>query len=530
MPKKGSTQKWPSFICYAALTLVVLLIYSNVYSNSFLYDDVMLIVQNQLIRNWHLSILTTSIMDGVGISSSFYRPLQIFLYTVIFKIFGLSLFLFHFLNVILHTLNTCLVYKLGRKLGFQPLPVLLAALLWAVHPMNTEAIDWISAVPEPLYVFFGLTTFLILLPDFTFRKCLSVCPILLLALLSKETAVLLPLLALCTIFLTNKDRYHLKPYLRTLPLWILVGAYLVLRFIILPVSHTIPAQDDGVYSSHILNRFYTFLATLPSYLKLILWPRGLHTEYEFPVFVSFFDYQVILGFIILAAVVFLLFFGKSKKNLPLRWGCLWFLAAFSIYSGILLPVNGRFMEHWIYLPSIGLFLGGMESLFLYCERKNALIFRKAAIITTIPIVFILSFLTYQQNKLWRDEITMYSNSLTYSPNSIRMLNNLGIAYTEQNEFSLATAEFRKAIQLSDGSLLGHFNLALALELDPAGPATHEEAISELKHTLELDPNFYPACVSLAEIYKKEGKIKEANFYQRKADEQKEKGTLDTTPN
>src|SRR5580704_14195827 len=171
-PQKNKTALIPRPVAtlfpYFILVLAVLAAYGNVYDNAFLYDDESLILKNTFLQDWHSigAIFSTSITAGANMPGGFYRPLQIFLYLLIYQFAGPSTFAFHALNISLHAANACLVYVLGRRLRFRKLAVFLGALLWAMHPVHTEIIAYISGAADPLYVFFCLLGLVALVPRF----------------------------------------------------------------------------------------------------------------------------------------------------------------------------------------------------------------------------------------------------------------------------------------------------------------------------------------------------------------------------
>jgi hypothetical protein len=175
---------------YGALIAACLAVYCNVYGNAFLFDDVLLIKSNRFLQSWSGlgDIFTHSITAGAGMHDRFYRPLQILLYLIIYQSFGLSTVAFHLLNVGLHALNACLGFKLGIRLGFRPVAVFMGVLLWSVHPIHTEAITYISGTADPLAACFCLLG-LLALKDWTRLRILYACLFFILALLSKEAAI-----------------------------------------------------------------------------------------------------------------------------------------------------------------------------------------------------------------------------------------------------------------------------------------------------------------------------------------------------
>jgi len=279
---------------YLILALAIFAVYFNIYDNAFVFDDDTLIATNDYLRGWgHIGdILTGATTDGAHLSHGNYRPLQILLYLLLFNLGGGSVFLFHLLNTSLHAANTCLVYRLGTKLNFMPWPTFLAALTWGVHPIHTEAITYMSGTADLLFAFFCLLALVILLPSFTSRNIFNVIPLFLLGLLSKETAVMFPLLVMACLYLTHPQRFRVRTYMRTWPLWVITIVYFIWRLNDSSFSgpqsfahdYTSPPLADKLYIENLAYRIYTFMATLPAYLSLIVNPVDLHFERVFPVY------------------------------------------------------------------------------------------------------------------------------------------------------------------------------------------------------------------------------------------------------
>ena len=157
---------------YALLIVAVLLAYANVYHNAFLFDDLSLITGNKFLTSWHYvgTLFVTCPECGKDIPNPFYRPLVSLLYLLIYQTAGPSTVAFHSLNIMLHVLNACLLYTLGVRLGFQRIGALLAALLWALHPVQTEAVTYMSGTLDPLCGVFLLAGILVLASGFNRRR------------------------------------------------------------------------------------------------------------------------------------------------------------------------------------------------------------------------------------------------------------------------------------------------------------------------------------------------------------------------
>ncbi|MDR3425428.1 MAG: tetratricopeptide repeat protein [Alphaproteobacteria bacterium] len=576
---------------YFVLALAVLAVYGNIFDNSFLFDDDLLISINSWLHGWaHIGdILTGSTTGGAHIAGGFYRPVQMLLYLLIYHLGGGSTFGFHVLNLALHIANACLVYKLGTKLKFAPEGVFLAALVWALHPLHVEAVTYMSATADPLFAFCCLASIVILLPDFTPQKILKIFPLFLLGLLSKETMVMFPALVMCCIYLTRsihfkthslitsssfrKNRFFLpflakkcdfirnpicfflaankpsgipdkiaflqerakkrffrndeekkcavmptfagmmedfRPYLRTGPLWVVSLLYVAWRMQAKgfdgpqTYQHYYGMQEFAplkMYADHPLERIYTFLATLPAYLKLLVWPTGLHMERSFGIYTVWWLPPVVegIGIFLLCAAVVLNSFRASRPGMEISWGLLWFAAAHAPDTGLLIPMNARFLEHWMYLPSVGLFLGIAEMLAKFLRGRST-IERSACSGAALAFAAMLSVMTYNQNKVWHDPVSFYNNIFAYGEGSARARNNLALYYSNRGDYDDALKQFQKAIETGDTYAETRYNLALTLLREPDQRANVSSAIENLKRSVEIDPSFFRSDQLLGEIY------------------------------
>lgn len=507
-------------IPYYVLILAVMVFYSNVYDNAFLYDDKYLILHNSYLRSWNSisAIFHTYVNSGAFRVGHFYRPLQNLLYLFIYQTFGESTFAFHLLNVSIHAANTCLVYALGIRLNFKPWSIFLAALIWALHPLQTEAVTYMSSTADTLYVFFCLLALVILLPDFAPRKFFCVMPIAILGLLIKETAIVLPVLVMTCIYLTSDKHLDPKIYLKTWPLWVVTISYLFIRFVFLPFSSNALLNIDPmsqVFATHISLRIYTFLSTIPYYLQLMIWPVGLHMDRNFAVRLDPWFPEVLLGLLLIIIGMLLIIRSRKEPRPVLSWGLMWLAAAHFPQTGLIVPVNALFLEHWMYLPSIGLSLGIAESLGTHIASVKA---KYVIGIVALASALVLGYLTYQQNKIWFEPITFYKNILDRGETSERAHTNLGVAYMENGEYAKAMEQYQITLKDHDLTPETHQNIAALLSKNYDGQLHVQQEIDELNRALEINPNFLPAHEGLVDLYIYLGDQGKAAFHRQKADE------------
>ena len=516
---------WP----YLLLIFAVFAAYSNVYDNGFLFDDDLLITLNHYLRSWDTfgNLFTASTTEGARISGGFYRPMQNILYFIVFQLGDETKIGFHLLNVLIHTGNACLGYALGRRLGFKPIAVFLSMLVWAMHPLHTEAVTYMSATADPLFVFFCLAGLVIAAPDFTMRKILFSIPFFALALLSKESAIVFPGLMVCCIYLVSTERLKPKTYLRTWPLWVIAITYAIWRSTASgfdgPQTYARLFQMRDFYNLKMYAenpswRVFTFLATLPSYLKLLVWPVGLHLERSFTIYADGVAWPVAAGLLMLGLAVAQIIWGKGRRGLALSWGLLWFGAAHFPDTGLLIAMNSLFLEHWMYLPTIGLFMGTGQTITTWLEQKATPTYQRAAVGLTLVVALALAARTYDQNAVWHDPVTFYSNIFKYGEVTARAHNNLALAYMDEHNEQKAIEEFEKAISISDSYAETHYNLALELLNLPNQKEHMPEIIQHLNRSLEIDPNFYRSYDALAKIYAFTGDPEKAEINRRKAAE------------
>jgi tetratricopeptide (TPR) repeat protein len=272
-----------------------------------------------------------------------------------------------------------------------------------------------------------------------------------------------------------------------------------------------------MYAEHPLDRLYTFLATLPNYLRLLIWPENLHMERSFPVYTSLWFAPVAAGIMILVfAGAHIIHSCRSKRWNAMSWGFLWFAAAHAPDTGMLVPMNALFLEHWMYLPSVGLFLGFAQTVVdLTRSRPRAL--PMACSIAALAFVFVFSVKTYDQNKIWHDPVSFYNNIFDNGEDSARAHNNLARYYSDHGQFTKAIDQFHQAIKVSDSYAETRFNLALTYLQESEGKEHIDEALENLQRSLELQPNFYRSYQTLGDIYGDLLHDKEkADFYHARA--------------
>src|SRR5579871_1244738 len=139
--------------------LLVFLAYLNILHNEFVYDDGSQILQNRWLTDNNLGAMFSSNVWGhLGphAVSNYYRPFMHILYWLCFRMFHYQSFGYHTVSLTLHAVCVWLVWTIGVRLGLRDVAAGIAAILFAVHPIHTEAVDWVSASNELAYSLFVL--------------------------------------------------------------------------------------------------------------------------------------------------------------------------------------------------------------------------------------------------------------------------------------------------------------------------------------------------------------------------------------
>lgn len=536
------------FICAIAC-------YANTLTNAFVYDDDQQILQNPYVKSWNYlpEIFTTNVWSFVGAagSTNYYRPLMTLTYLVLWKSFGQLPFGFHLFNIFLNALVVVGVYYTGRDLFKDRGVGAVAAFLFAVHPIHTETVCWIAAVPDleaTLLLLIAFRAYTKVTSLGQWRQLLVVFP-LLLALLAKEPALMLaPLLVLYEHFVRDDRRETSLPtkFGRYAPVCLAGSGYLLCRIVLLGKLAPVLQHPQVTWPQAI----YSGFALIAQYTKLLLWPSRLSTFHVFHANNSLTQPAVMVGMAIVAAV--LLFIGVFYKKYPV-------LVFSLVWIGFTLgPVlNSRWMaanvlaERYLFLPSVGFcWIAGwcVKRVWDNLSAKESWqVPAKVAFVSIVMGIFLLATAkTFARNTDWRDNITLYSRTLLTDPDSFVMHLNLGTAYYANRNFSGAEKELDQALVLRPDSVnvlnaLGclyleqgrleesqqalekaialkplwsdaHFNFGrLLLKLD-----RREEALKEFRKAVEVGPLNSAARLFLAKMLDEDGQTKEAEVEFRKS--------------
>lgn len=491
------------------LVLIVLITYLNILPNQLFFDDEELIYKNTYVANLSNfpKYFTSNMIEGAGKVSNMYRPLLITSFAFDHVVWGNNPVGYHLTSILLHLSNTLLVYFLLLILTENKSVSFISSLLFGIHPALSEAVIYASGRTDPLYFFWGLTSiisFLLLFKPNKLNYSIYVFSLLCftISLLTKETAVIIPFLSLISVIY----KYPLRPNLKKLfalisPFILIIILYIFLRLTVLNFSDTLnfysgikTDEITQLYSSNILVRLFTFSKVFFTYLWLFIVPLELSIARMTPIITDVFNLSVLsffflnLLFIIVSCLVF------KKTRLPM-FLLLWFYISLLPVSGII-PINNMIAEHYLYLPSVSVFLG-FSSLFVYLIGKFD---SRILYFFIVSVIFTFSFRIIVRTFDWRDPITFYSRSLKQSPDNIPMRHNLAMAYQDKGDLDLSVNEYIYIISRTNIYPQTRHNLGNAYK----NLGKYKEAEVEYRKALEIDPKFYFTYNELADLYQKTG--------------------------
>jgi tetratricopeptide (TPR) repeat protein len=451
--------------------------YANALRNGFVWDDHNLVIGNPLIKSVaELGSLLTSPLQA---NSEYFRPVQAVTFLVDYQVFGSTPGGFHLTSILIHAAVGVLFYLFAARLFDDGFAALCAALLFVVHPVHTEAVTYVSGRSDPLGALFLLAALWWFLEPS--RLLLSLVAFLL-ALLSRETTMgLLPLLVLVDVADARRRNEALhgtwgrRIARRYLPYVGLLGLYLVMRWLVVGGSEVTPQTAELPLATRLL----TMTKVVLQYVGLLVFPRHLHMERNTVPSTSPLD-PAVLGSIAVLALAAWALVRWRRAVWPLAFGCAWFALGLLPVAN-LVPLSTFMAEHWLYVPSMGVFIAAGWGLGRLAARAG----RPAAIAVVGLLVLAYGARTIARNRDWRDERSIFEATLRFAPESARVHTNLGRVHWEARDYPRARQEFDRAIELAPSSWQtadAHNFRGILYQQE----GRHQEAIAEFGRAIELN--------------------------------------------
>jgi protein O-mannosyl-transferase len=457
----------------AGLAIIIILgiiIYSNSFGCSFHFDDYRSIVTNKMIRDW------TDVKAWWNFSSN--RPAGTFSFVLNYHFTGLDVRYWHLVNLVIHLINACLVRWLTLLIFSSPVLkesrigkhkeeiAFLTALLFVSHPLATQSVTYIvQRLSSLVAMFYFLALALYLKARLSDRKTFQFLLFTgslisaVLAMLTKENAFTLPFaIVLIEMFFLHTKKIPVN--FKDIRLILLAAVFLGLLFIIpLKYSFTIfkpilPYEYNG-HTLTSLHYLFTQFSVIVKYIQLLFLPVNQNFVYDFPVPDTFFETRTLLSFLLLLSLTLLAVF-LFKKHRIISFGIFWFFLTLSIESTFI-PITDVIVEHRTYLPSFGFCLVLSTGIFGYLWDK----YKGLSWVIMVIMVIFYSYLTFERNKVWKDEISLWNDNIAKAPHIARPITNRGAVYANLQQWDKAIADYTAAIAINPKFAIAYSNRGTA---------------------------------------------------------------------
>jgi protein O-mannosyl-transferase len=551
--------------CMLVLIILPIIIYFNSLKGDFQFDD-----RNVITKDWVADL--NSFNQGVSLKSIPERPILLWTLAVNNHLNNKNTFGFHLVNLNIHILVTILIFtilirikkliskdnidKEGNKEYIYNKQAIFfifpfaTSLIFALHPLNTDSVAYISSRSSLLATFFFLLTifcFIETLMPYRTWKYRSIMGFLIilgiyLAIASKLIAITLPLVIIFLFLILYVPRWfpnYAKYFTVSKILWFYLCLGVILIFLENLFGVLYLPRDQGY---ELYGRIPYLLVQLKViifyYLVKFIFPFNLNVDSGFPFTEFTTDWAILFSIVLIASLTLVV---VKCKNIWVKLGYAWFFLLIAPTSSIA-PLNDLAVEHRMYLPmSLGLCL--ITGWFISHSKKTQAI-------SFIFVVIIFGVLVANRNQAWTSEIALWSDSVIKNPNSSRVHNNLGKAYYEAGKLRIARSHLEKSVYNIPDYIKNQFNIDnpinylkrksiidktnqdnniskanhISLKLDLAEPHYNlaniyldldllDSAEFEYRAALKLKPNYYSAELGLGSVKNKKKEYDQAiNHY------------------
>ncbi len=530
----GSGGGWKWYVLLAAVMAVTLVSYANSVTNDFVFDDIPLIAEHPL--KGGVGKIPQLLGMGGGWGSA-YRPVRMISYAIDYSLnewiwgkvwgggrkeAGLTPAGYHIGNWVYHLVTVLLVFLVTRRLAGSMGVGLLAAGLFALHPVHTDSVTYLSGRRDILFTLFYLLGFYYFLryrETGKWQWLAGTCAAYGLSLGSKEMGVTLPLICLSYDVVKGYRRDDAvrgegRGYARELleafkgalaGSWLFYGAIFVgaCWYGYYKVFVKSPSFQKTYYGDSALTTFLTMGKVVVHYVRLLVYPIRLNADYSydaFPLSSSLFEPGTLGAFAVLGVLVYAAW-RLMRWRAMAGFGVIWFVVTLLPVSHII-PHHELLAEHYLYVPSVGLVLtAGMLLEGMAGRGRNG----RWVWAWVAAVLVLFSLRIADRNRDWRDGLSLWGKTVITAPRCARAHNNLGLEYELKGMIDQAVAEYQLALAIMPGYGSPYNNLGLIYysrgEID--------RAVALFKKAISLKANYMKAHNNLGIAYLEKGALSEA---------------------
>jgi len=507
---------------------VTLLAFANSLANDFAYDDTTQILENQFIRDfrnlpkalvtetWYWRVQQDQDPNKqVKPSSPYYRPVFIVYLMLMWKLFGASALGWHVFNLILHMLAVYLVFLMLERFAKDLWLAAIATFLFAVHPLRSESVAWVSGLTDPLLAVFLVSSFYAYIryrAEGEVKFLGGALGLFALGIFTKEPAVALAIfIAAYELFIGNQDKAlldRIRPALKNSSGFLLVSAaYFAARYYALGF-----ALNNSSFKSY---PAYQVLMTIPlviwKYIGLLLFPVYLTVFHATYMIKSPLELRFILPTIGLIGLVFGLW--RMRESMITRFAILWFIINLvPVFNLSAFSEDFLVQERYVYIPSIGFsLLAAMALLKIPFEKWLPLEGRRSAQTALVGLlVLLLVGKSLAQNAAWKDDTTLWLSGVQTAPEQAMSHYVLGHKFIYRGEYAKAADQLEEYLKLKPDNVIVIGNLASAYVLiyqyqTADNPATADRSLLDRalvlgEKGLAINSGYAPLWDALGNVY------------------------------
>lgn len=482
-----------ALLALAAILLLTTFLYLPSLQNGFTnWDDSVYVTQNVMITQLsgdHLWQMLTQPVAGN------YHPLTMLSLALDYQLGGLNATVFHRTNMLLHLLNTLLVFVFVYLLTKRKWLVAgLTALWFGIHPMHVESVAWVAERKDVLYSCFfltGLVAYLQFLKTEKWAWLGGTFVLFLLSLLAKPAAVVFPVVLLLIDYFWDRP-FSKKILVNKIPFFLLSLLFGWL---------TLQAQVDfmavkTLKNFDIIDKFLFACHNLGSYIFKMLAPVHLSTFYPFP------DAAKSLPLLFKIAPLFVIALGallwwSLKKTKIVAFGLLFYGVTIALVLQFLIVGEALIADRYTYLPYIGLFFIISCGIANFFKKMEGNAFLKYALLALVGIYTIWwGFLASERIKIWKNDVTIWTDVIEKYPSVPISYNNRGLYFYQNQEFKKAMDDYNNAIQYDPNYLEAYINRGILYRKT----SKNGKALADFNQALQLKPNEVRARNNRGNVY------------------------------
>jgi len=488
-------------ICFV-LILVTFTAFSPILKHGFIdYDDNEYVTENPYVK---AGLTGDSIIWAFTAGhSGNWHPLTWLSHMLDCELFGTNAGRHHLMSLLIHVINTVLLFAVLRKITGALWPSAFVAAAFALHPLHVESVAWIA---ERKDVLSGLFWILTMAAYLQYVKCpgkikyVLTVVVFALGLMAKPMLVTLPFVLLLLDF-WPLERFQWHSFHRLVgekaPLLCLSAISSVVTFVVQQRTGAVAQIEQVALDSRIANAFISYVV----YIAKMIWPSHLAVFYPYPAGKVSIWLAVLAALLVVGITVCVICLARNRKYLLTGW--FWYIAVLVPVIGLIQVGGQARADRYTYLPSVGIFIIAAWGAAELLDKRR---YRKTILSVSAGLVICAMLLCTQlQVRHWRNSFTLFRHTVEVTENNYVGHTGLGKVLRAQGKLDEAINQYHQALHIKPNYAITHYNLGNAL----LAQGKIDEAINEYRQAVHIDPNYAAAHTNLGGALATQGKLDEA---------------------